>query len=100
MRPRDSEIYGYPSEEGSPSSPSHQRSGIAATTQFPPGTSGWTHIGFAFQATIAGHQKQAATPTAHVRVGVIYRRTLLVGDQVHKVPPADGAQQKGPGTKA
>lgn len=98
MRPRLSEIYGYHNTDGSPSSPLHHKSGIAATTQFHPGTRGCTPIGFAFQIAIAGPQKQAAIPIAPVRVGVTYRRTLLNGDQVQRVHQAEGAPHAGHGT--
>lgn len=68
--------------------------------QFHPGTIGWTPIGFAFPAAIAGHPKHAARPTQPVRVGVTKSRTKFVGDHVPSRHPADDAPQNGHGTNA
>jgi len=81
-----------------PSDPSslHQKSGIAATTQFHPGTNGWSPGGFAYPDTIAGHQKHTAIPIAPVRVGVINTRITFVGSHVQSRHPADGRHAPAP----
>ncbi len=65
--------------EISPSEPSslHQNKGAAATIQFQPGITGLTHGIQGVYELYAG-QKQAATQTAPVRVGVINNRKLLI----------------------
>ena len=49
---------------------------------------------------MAGPPKHTAIQAPQVSVGVANIRTKLVGAQVPRVPPADGAPHTGPGTKA
>lgn len=90
---------GYQSTPGSHSSPSQPKSGIAATIQFHPGTTGCTPIGFAFPAAIAGAPKHTAIHPAPVRVGVTNSLTKFVGEVTPRDPPAPGHQQAGQGIK-
>jgi hypothetical protein len=99
MSPNQFQGYGYQRTPGSHSPHSQLISGIAATIQFQPGTIGWTHLGFPFQATLAGHPKHTAIPKPPVRVGVAKTLTKLVAAFVQSDHPAHGPPQKGPGIK-
>ena len=68
--------------------------GTAATIQFHPGTSGWTHGGFAYHATLAG-QKHIAIPAAQVRVGVTNILIKFSGLFVQKYHQAQRDQHHG-----
>lgn len=58
---------------------------------------GCTHLGFPLPATLAGQPKHTAIPNPPVSVGVANTRTKFVAAFVHKLPPAPGPPQNGPG---
>jgi hypothetical protein len=79
-----------PSVLASPSEPSllQLTRGIAVTIQFHQGSKGLSPGIFAYPATLAGPQKQAATHIHHVKVGVTKRRKKLDGLSIHRYQPA------------
>jgi len=78
----------------------HQSNGLATTIQFQPGNNGEIQGILEYQATIAGHQKQAASQTHQVNVGVTNNLNVFVGAQVQSCHQADGVQHVGHGTYA
>ena len=66
----------------------HFAKGLAEIIQLPQETIGWTHLGLAFQAIFAGHQKHTAIHCHHVIVGVQNFLIKFDDECVHKYQPA------------